>query len=84
MPGIRQHDELIASTGTKHGNVRAEFSGTYVDIVRDERVLDSFQPTLFIESTRQLKLVLKVWVSHHEKRIPALTRAAKARDRVPA
>lgn len=80
MPGTRQRDELIVSSASKHGNVRAEFSGTLVDILHNEHVLDSIVPPIFIETTRHLRLVLKVWIAHNEKNIPALRREALIRD----
>lgn len=80
MPGARQRDELIVSSASKHGNVRAEFSGTFMDILHNEHVIDSIAPSVRIETTSDLRMVLKAWIAHNEKNIPALRREALIRD----
>lgn len=76
MAWERQPDEMIVSTGTKAGHVRAEYTGTFVDIFVSDELVDAFRPGMIIESPEQLRRIMRHWIDTHD----AKTLLRKARE----
>lgn len=70
MGWTSQADEMTVSKRTRTGTVRAEWTGTFVDIFLREKHVDAFRPKMDIIAPEQLRRLMMTWIKSND--LPAL------------